>query len=318
MCRDYGKTFDTVLNAQGPGELPESVDRTLGMYHQFQSETLRVHEQYLNHQTDNMATMLNTGSIENTPVADLAHVENAVPESIAPVITPVAPIVPVAPVGHVSTSAPVQTAATAMAIEPVAETDIGIDVVVDVDVDVEKINTVMMEVVAEKTGYPTEMLSLDMDMEADLGIESIKRVEIMGSVQERIAEVPELNPEDLAELRTLGEIVDYMKSKAESVGHSHAPDLHIVESADVESKSVETASAGHALLSLDKVQSVMMEVVAEKTGYPTEMLELEMDMEADLGIDSIKRVEILGAVQETIPDLPELNPEDLAELRTLV
>ena len=61
----------------------------------------------------------------------------------------------------------------------------------------------------------------------------------------------------------------------------------------------------------------MMAVVAEKTGYPVEMLELAMDMEADLGIDSIKRVEILGAVQETIPDLPELNPEDLAELRTL-
>ena len=58
----------------------------------------------------------------------------------------------------------------------------------------------------------------------------------------------------------------------------------------------------------------MMSVVADKTGYPSEMLELEMDMEADLGIDSIKRVEILGAVQETIPDLPELNPEDLAEL----
>ena len=61
----------------------------------------------------------------------------------------------------------------------------------------------------------------------------------------------------------------------------------------------------------------MLSVVADKTGYPTEMLELSMDMEADLGIDSIKRVEILGAVQDEINDLPELNPEDLAELRTL-
>ena len=78
----------------------------------------------------------------------------------------------------------------------------------------------------------------------------------------------------------------------------------------------ESATAAPAI-DLAHIQSVMMEVVAEKTGYPTEMLELEMDMEADLGIDSIKRVEILGAVQETIPDLPELNPEDLAELRTL-
>ena len=41
----------------------------------------------------------------------------------------------------------------------------------------------------------------------------------------------------------------------------------------------------------------MMAIVSEKTGYPQEMLELSMDMESDLGIDSIKRVEILGSVQ---------------------
>jgi len=174
---------------------------------------------------------------------------------------------------------------------------------------------VMMDVVAEKTGYPTEMLELEMDMEADLGIDSIKRVEILGSVQETIQDLPELNPEDLAELRTLGEIVDYMQSKAQASSpvsnsaaiNESAPALHLVDT------SLVTAPA----IDVNHIQSVMMEVVAEKTGYPTEMLELEMDMEADLGIDSIKRVEILGAVQESIPDLPELNPEDLAELRTL-
>ena len=61
----------------------------------------------------------------------------------------------------------------------------------------------------------------------------------------------------------------------------------------------------------------MLQVVSEKTGYPAEMLELEMDMEADLGIDSIKRVEILGTMQEKYPDLPPVNPEELAEIRTL-
>ena len=72
---------------------------------------------------------------------------------------------------------------------------------------------VMLEVVAEKTGYPTEMLDLEMDMEADLGIDSIKRVEILGTVQDEMPNLPELNPEDLAECRTLGEIVEYMNSK---------------------------------------------------------------------------------------------------------
>jgi hypothetical protein len=42
-----------------------------------------------------------------------------------------------------------------------------------------------------------------------------------------------------------------------------------------------------------------------------------MDMESDLGIDSIKRVEILGAMQELYPDLPRLKPEELAELHSL-
>ena len=41
-----------------------------------------------------------------------------------------------------------------------------------------------------------------------------------------------------------------------------------------------------------------LEVVAEKTGYPVEMLDLDMEMEAGLGIDSIKRTEIFGSLLE--------------------
>ena len=40
--------------------------------------------------------------------------------------------------------------------------------------------------------------------------------------------------------------------------------------------------------------ALILAVVADKTGYPAEMINLDMDLEADLGIDSIKRVEILS------------------------
>ena len=46
------------------------------------------------------------------------------------------------------------------------------------------------------------------------------------------------------------------------------------------------------------------------------MLELNMDLEADLGIDSLKKVEILGALQEKLSDL-HVQPDELAERRTL-
>ena len=70
-----------------------------------------------------------------------------------------------------------------------------------------------MTVISEKTGYPAEMLELSMDMEADLGIDSIKRVEIFGAMTEDYPEVSGINPNDLTELRTLGQIVDYLANK---------------------------------------------------------------------------------------------------------
>lgn len=46
------------------------------------------------------------------------------------------------------------------------------------------------------------------------------------------------------------------------------------------------------------VTELVLSLVSERTGYPPEMLGLDQDMEADLGIDSIKRVEILGGIQK--------------------
>ena len=44
----------------------------------------------------------------------------------------------------------------------------------------------------------------------------------------------------------------------------------------------------------------LVAVVSQRTGYPADMLELDLDLEADLGIDSIKRIEILGLVSEKL------------------
>ncbi|MDD9371543.1 MAG: acyltransferase domain-containing protein, partial [Acidimicrobiales bacterium] len=46
--------------------------------------------------------------------------------------------------------------------------------------------TALTDIVAARTGYPHDMLAPDLDLEADLSIDSIKRVEIIGEVAERI------------------------------------------------------------------------------------------------------------------------------------
>ena len=52
------------------------------------------------------------------------------------------------------------------------------------------------------------------------------------------------------------------------------------------------------------VAATLLSVVAEKTGYPMETLELSQSLDGDLGVDSIKRVEILSAIQEKLPRCP--------------
>ena len=62
---------------------------------------------------------------------------------------------------------------------------------------------------------------------------------------------------------------------------------------------------------------VVLAIVSEKTGYPADMLGLGMEMESELGIDSIKQVEILAALQTHFPGAPEVPASELARLRTL-
>jgi acyl transferase domain-containing protein/NADP-dependent 3-hydroxy acid dehydrogenase YdfG len=65
------------------------------------------------------------------------------------------------------------------------------------------------------------------------------------------------------------------------------------------------------------VTAIVQAVVAEKTGYPADILTPEMELDADLGIDSIKRVEIFSALQERLPEAPAVGTEHMPALRTL-
>jgi acyl carrier protein len=176
----------------------------------------------------------------------------------------------------------------------------------------------MMAVVTEKTGYPTEMLERGMALDTDLGIDSIKRVEILAAVRERVPSLPEFDTTVMAGLRTLGEIVDYMDGQ---LGKQQLPMVNGQLPIANESAGSPSFTINHQQLTIDNsspdLHAIMMAVVTEKTGYPTEMLERGMALDTDLGIDSIKRVEILAAVRERVPSLPEFDTTVMAGLRTL-
>jgi NADP-dependent 3-hydroxy acid dehydrogenase YdfG len=124
-------------------------------------------------------------------------------------------------------------------------------------------------------------------------------------MRERVPSLPEFDTTVMAGLRTLGEIVAYMDSQlsgAQNGTGRQGEDAYAVP------RPSPLAPDLHA---------TMMAVVTEKTGYPTEMLEPGMALDTDLGIDSIKRVEILAAMRERVPSLPEFDTTVMAGLRTL-
>ena len=82
---------------------------------------------------------------------------------------------------------------------------------------------------------------------------------------------------------------------------------------DRSSSGDDDAGVADALLSADLIRGL----IAEKTGYPPEMIEDDMDLGGELGIDSIKQVEILSALRDRVPELPQVEPGQLARLRSI-
>jgi acyl transferase domain-containing protein/NAD(P)H-dependent flavin oxidoreductase YrpB (nitropropane dioxygenase family) len=74
-------------------------------------------------------------------------------------------------------------------------------------------------------------------------------------------------------------------------------------------------------LSASEVLAELTRIVSERTGYPAEILDPDQDMESDLGMDSIKRVEILATLVRGLPGsamaVEGSAMETLTRLRTL-
>ncbi|MEU9457019.1 SDR family NAD(P)-dependent oxidoreductase [Streptomyces sp. NPDC048277] len=161
---------------------------------------------------------------------------------------------------------------------------------------------VVLAAVSQKTGYPIDVLSPEMDLVTDLGVDSIKRVEILAAIRDQVA-VPDVDPAVLGAARTIRDVADVLVP---------ADTHHEVESAPGPSGPLEEASGLMEGVTVD----VVLAAVSQKTGYPAYVLGPEMDLVTDLGVDSIKRVEILAAIRDQVA-VPDVDPAVLGAARTI-
>ena len=81
----------------------------------------------------------------------------------------------------------------------------------------------------------------------------------------------------------------------------------------------EIAAAAPVTQSVD-ILATVLEIISARTGYPIDMIEPELDLEADLSVDSIKRTEIAGELAQRLDlgaaDLSDDQLEQMAKART--
>jgi len=132
---------------------------------------------------------------------------------------------------------------------------------------------------------------------------------VQGAPVPILAAMPALPETEIAAVPPVHQVTEPVVSPLESSDAAERPDACTKEPAE---PVAPMTSRG--------LEEVLIEIVSEKTGYPAEMLDLDLDMEAELGIDSIKRVEILGALQQVAEDVGlggEFDMEEVSKLKTL-
>jgi acyl transferase domain-containing protein len=173
---------------------------------------------------------------------------------------------------------------------------------------VDELERFLINFVVEQTGYPPEVVELDADLEADLGIDSIKKAQLFGELQEYFDVVPteELT---LDQFPTLRHVLDFLRTvpirATASLSLPESTAAPQAEPPPVTGPAPQPAAAANASApNVDELERFLINFVVEQTGYPPEVVELDADLEADLGIDSIKKAQLFGELQEYFDVVP--------------
>jgi len=203
------------------------------------------------------------------------------------------------------------------------------------------------DLVIELTGYPPEIIDFEADLEADLGVDSIKKAQILGEMGEWMGLT--VRPESLRldSVRTLDDAVRVaQKLAADSEAAAGTPNKPLaaapvspapvrpvpVRSAPVEytqpepvfaanptvqppANRIPVATASSTLLpSADRLDALLIDYVVDQTGYSRDIVDIDADLEADLGLDSIKLAQLIGEMREQF-NLESLTLDSIAQAR---
>ncbi|MGA9073187.1 MAG: SDR family oxidoreductase [Candidatus Sulfotelmatobacter sp.] len=158
----------------------------------------------------------------------------------------------------------------------------------------------VLALVAEKTGYPVDMLDLDLDLEADLGVDTVKQAEVFATIREAY-NIPREENRKLRDYPTLAHVIRFVYDKrpdlAVPISAAAKEEIGPATTPTAAPEKPAQAATSVQIVSSDSVKDRILALVVEKTGYPVDMLDLDLDLEADLGVDTVKQAEMFAAIR---------------------
>jgi enoyl-[acyl-carrier protein] reductase III len=175
------------------------------------------------------------------------------------------------------------------------------------------LNSGVLEIFAQVTRYPVEVLDPTSGLEEDLGIDSVKLGEVFAVLREKYS-LPEKLDIPREKLRSIADIAQAL--------HEYLRDAAVVGSeqgsipAPARDLAAPQPGTGNGFGDLAAVQASVREIFAQVTRYPLEVLDPASGLEEDLGIDSVKLGEVFAVLREKY-SLPEKLDIPREQLKTI-
>jgi acyl transferase domain-containing protein/acyl carrier protein len=164
-----------------------------------------------------------------------------------------------------------------------------------VEMPTSEITPAVVEVVVAHTGYPADFIELDQDLEGELGIDTVKQAEIMADIREKFS-LPIDDDFVLSDYPTLNHMITYIAKMMAGEVVAQAP-ITVATPQPIEA-IVEAKPASVPLAGSADIEEKLVEVVVKHTGYPADFIEMDQDLEGELGIDTVKQAEIMGDIRD--------------------
>jgi malonyl CoA-acyl carrier protein transacylase/acyl carrier protein/NAD(P)-dependent dehydrogenase (short-subunit alcohol dehydrogenase family) len=155
----------------------------------------------------------------------------------------------------------------------------------------------LFDLVVDLTGYDPDIIEFDADLEGELGVDSIKKAQLIGEIVQWGNLDVDLQSMRLAQFASLSDIL-------ELIGNDEAaPSI-------AESESISNSSISNDANVSQSLQRMIIDLVVDQTGYDEDIIDMDADLEGELGVDSIKRAQLLGEL-ETTYQLQSLRDQNL-------